>query len=66
MNKKECLTKSELHKATNAPGYVIIYLKDCNRLPIVQESQGRGYPTLYAPEAIQIVKDHMNKRNSID
>ena len=66
MNKNECLTKSELHKATNAPGYVIIYLKDCHRLPIVQESQGRGYPTLYHPDSIQIVKDHLKKQRVND
>ena len=62
----QSLNRTQLCKATGAPGYVIIYLKDCGRLPIAKESRGRGYPTLYAPEAIQIVKDHMNKRNSID
>ena len=62
MVKENALNKTQLCKATGAPGYVIIYLKDCGRLPIDQESQGRGYPTLYNPEAVEVVKKHLEKR----
>ena len=61
MNKNKYLTKSQLRKATGAPGYVIIYLKDCGRLPIVKESGGRGYPTLYSPSAIEVIEEHLSK-----
>jgi hypothetical protein len=63
---EEKYTLKDLRYATNAPAYVILYLKDCDRLPIVQESQGRGYPTLYHPDSIQIVKDHLKKQRFND
>lgn len=62
----DSLTLKDLQYKTNARAYVIHYLKGCNRLPIVQESKGRGYPTLYHPEAIQIVKDHLKKQSLND
>ena len=61
MNKDKYITKSQLHKQTGAPGYIITYLKDCGRLPIVQESKGRGYPTLYDPSAVEVIKKHISK-----
>ncbi len=60
---EENLALKDLQKKTNSPAYVIQYLKDCNRLPIAQPSQGRGYPTLYKPEAIDIVKAHIAKQS---
>jgi|TARA_Y100000310_G_scaffold62319_1_gene57628 hypothetical protein len=59
---EKSLNRTQLCKATEAPGYLVIYLKDCGKLPIVKESQGRGYPTLYHPDAIKVVKDHLAKR----
>ena len=66
MDKTNSLNRKQLCKATEAPAWLIVYLKDCQRLPIVKESQGRGYSTLYAPEAIQIVKDHLKKQRFND
>jgi hypothetical protein len=57
------LTLKDLQKKTNAPAYVIHYLKDCNRLPISKQSEGRGYPTLYKPEAVEVIQEHISKRN---
>ena len=72
-NEKECYmqkTKSymrkELREITEAPGYLINYLKDCGRLPIIRESQGKGYPTLYHPDSIQIIKDHLTRRAQVN
>ena len=58
----ENITLKDLQKKTNAPAYVIHYLKDCNRLPISKQSEGRGYPTLYKPEAVEVIKEHLNKQ----
>ena len=61
MQQKQTLTRTELQKATGAPVYVITYLRDCERLPIVQKSRGKGYPTRYHPDAVKVVKKHMQK-----
>ena len=58
---KRYLTKKQLRAETNAPGYTIDYLKDCNRLPIISKSKGKGYPTRYHPDAVEVVKKHMQK-----
>ena len=57
----DTVTMKELQHATGAPKYVINYLKENGRLPIAQESKGRGYPTLYDPYAVEVVKDHLGK-----
>ena len=53
---EQYLTLKDLQKKTNAPAYLIQYLKNCNRLPIAQSSQGRGYPTFYRPEAVGVIE----------
>ena len=58
---KKFYTRKELRAVTGAAGYVIDYLNDCNRLPIRIESKGKGYPRLYAPGAIKIIKAHLAK-----
>ena len=60
------LNRNQLCKATGAPAYLITYLKNCGRLPIVQESSGRGYPTLYHPDAVKVVEDHLKKGHKRD
>jgi hypothetical protein len=61
---KKSYTKTELRKVTGAPGYIIDYLNDSNRLPVVKEAKGKGYPRKYSPEAIEIVKGHLARRNN--
>ena len=58
---KDTMTMKELQNATEAPKYIINYLKENGRLPIVKESKGRGYATLYHPDSIEIVLNHLNK-----
>ena len=60
----QSLNRTQLCKATGAPVWLVVYLNGCGRLPIVQESRGRGYPTLYHPESIPIVKNHLAKREN--
>ena len=59
---KETLNLKDLQEATNAPAYIIKYLRDCNRLPVVKHSTGRGYLTLYDLKAIEIIKEHLAKQ----
>jgi len=61
--KKQFLTKKQLHQATGCPGYTINYLYDSGRLPIVQESSGKGYLRLYDPSSVDIVKKHLAKQS---
>ena len=60
---QDVFTLKQIQSATGCPPYVIKYLADCNRLPLARSSQGRGYPRLYHPDAIEIIKEHMVKRN---
>ena len=61
---KQYLTLKSLQQETNAPIYVVQYLKACNRLPIAKPSRGRGYPTLYDPSAVEVIEEHLSKRHS--
>mgnify|MGYP001158093498 FL=1 len=59
VNKK--YTLKDLQKATGSPVWLIQYLKGNNRLPIAKESPGRGYPTLYKPEAVDVINQHLER-----
>ena len=60
---QEYLTKTDLRRKTGCPGYIIDYLYDCGRLPVVRASKGKGYPRIYDTKAIEIVKEHLNKQS---
>ena len=62
MKKVRFLTRKQLGKVTGAPIYLINYLRDCQRLPIVRESRGRGFPILYHPDCVKVIRDHMSKQ----
>lgn len=62
MKTKKSLTRKDLQNEVKCQGYIIDYLHDCGRLPIVQESKGHGYPRFYDPSAVDIVKQHLAKR----
>ena len=61
MKELKTITKNQIRDLTKCPGYIIDYLYDCGRLPVVRSSKGRGYPRLYDTKAIEIVKEHLNK-----
>jgi len=62
MREEKSLTRKQLIQATDAPTYLISYLKDCGRLPIIRESRGRGFPILYHPDSLKVIKEHMSKQ----
>ena len=59
---QKSLSKKQLRTETNCPGYIIDYLNDCGRLPIAKESEGPWYPTLYHPDAVNVINEHLAKR----
>lgn len=61
MKEKIPLFKKELVGLTGAPPYTIDYLYRCNRLPIIKESSGSGYPIIFHPDCVEIVKAHLRK-----
>ena len=61
MKERETITKKHIRSLTGCAGYTIDYLNDCGRLPVVEPSRGKGYPTKYDPKAIDIVKKHLGK-----
>ena len=62
MRTHNSLTKKQIKKTVGCPGYVIDYLNDCGRLPVVEPSRGKGYPIKYDLKAIEIVKKHLGKQ----
>ena len=63
---EQSLSRKQLKTLTGVAGYVIDYLNDCKRLPTLYESRGRGYPTLYHPDAVKVVEDHLKKGHKRD
>lgn len=61
MRETKQLTKKQLVELTGAPPYTIDYLYRCNRLPIIKKSSGSGYPVIFHPDCIEIVKAHLRK-----
>lgn len=56
-NKQKPLTIGEL----STPYYKVQYLDRLGKLPKVKETTGKGDPSIFAPEAVQIVLDHINR-----
>ena len=55
------LTRKQLMRSTNCQPYILSYLRECGHLPILHQSAGAGYPILYHPDAVQIIKQHLAK-----
>ncbi len=59
--------KSDIRRITHCTGHLIDYLYRCNRLPLIKESRGPGFPRLYHPDAIQVIQNHLLKStNSLE
>jgi hypothetical protein len=56
------IQRKDLMEATGALPYTITYLTLTNRLPLLHRAIGRGDVNLYAPEAIQIIKNWISRR----
>ncbi len=55
------MTLKQLCEETGAPFYVVKYLNALGRLPVIKESNGRGYCTIYGRDAIDVVQSHLEK-----
>ena len=56
------LTRKDLIHKTGAKFYVIDYLRNIGKLPVVAQSQKRGVSTLYHPDSIKVIRDHIDRR----
>ena len=56
------LTRKQIVHKTGCPHYTVDYLRQCGRLPIIAESLKRGVPTLFHPDSIKIVQEHIDGR----
>jgi hypothetical protein len=55
------LTRKNLMAETGAKPFIIQYLTETKRLPLIRAADGAGSVNLYAPEAIQILKDWISR-----
>ncbi len=62
MQNAKYINKKQLVELTNAKPYTIDYLYRCNRLKVIKKSSGSGYPIIFHPDCIEIVKEHISKR----
>ena len=58
----KAITRKEIVNQTGCPYYIVDYLRQCGRLPIIAESLKRGVPTLFHPDSIKIVQEHIDRR----
>ena len=59
---QDTLTRKQIVHKTGCPHYTVDYLRQCGRLPIIAESLKRGVPTLFHPDSIKIVQEHIDGR----
>ena len=59
---QDTLTRKQIVHKTGCPHYTVDYLRQCGRLPIIAESLKRCVPTLFHPDSIKIVQDHLDRR----
>ena len=57
---KEYYTRKELVELCNCPHYIIDYLRELRRLPLIRKGYG-GVPYLFAPECIEIIKAYLDR-----
>jgi len=55
------LTRKDLVREVPCPPYVVQYLTELRRLPLIQESNGPGRPHVYHQDAIKILKDWISR-----
>ena len=59
------LTLKQICGRTGAPFYIVKYLNLLGRLPVVRESSGRGYPTVFHSDSIDVVRSHLEKSGKV-
>ena len=58
----EALTRKDLVNQTGAKYYVIDYLRNIGKLPVIAYSLRKGISTLYHPDSIKVIRDHLERR----
>lgn len=58
------ITRKVLMELTGATVNQIAYLREMNRLPIARKALGAGDSTIYAPEAVKLVKQHLERTSN--
>jgi len=61
MRRRRALTRGTLCRVTGAPPWTIDYLHRIGRLPVYRASEGTGHPVLYHPDAVRVVRDHLER-----
>ena len=56
------LTQKDLSKITGCRPYLIRYYFECGYLPVERESTGPGDPVLYHPDAVEVIRERMARR----
>ena len=59
---EKALTRKDLVKQTGAKYYVIDYLRNIGKLPVIAYSLRKGISTLYHPDSLKVVQDHLDRR----
>ena len=57
-------TLKDIQRETNAPAWLIYYLRNNNRLPVAQASPGRGFSTYYKKEAVEVINKYLSEKKS--
>jgi hypothetical protein len=58
----QIIQRKDLIDATGAFPHIITYLTLTKRLPLLHKATGKGDVNIYSPEAVEILKDYMEKR----
>ncbi len=64
MSQKKPLQRKDLLEIPGAVPHLITYHTLIGRLPLSHKATGKGDVNLYAPEAIQILKDWISRRGN--
>jgi len=60
------LTRRELAKKANCPFYLIDYLRNLGRLPVLKPTKGPGDPTIFDISALDIVRKYVNHKKALN
>ena len=61
MDKASGFTRKELAQLTGAKFYVIDYLRQTNRLPLLRPTRGRGDPSVFAFGSVDIINRYLHR-----
>jgi len=65
MKKRKNLQTKDVAAQSGCAPYLVRYLYTCNRLPVVRDSKGPGYPVIFDEEAIEICRKHVQRSGKV-